>query len=88
VAENELTAFKNDNDGSLTSQDLKKITSYYGLGVPGILGELFCVLRGKPMTKDERFCLTFLGGISGMLDDLFDDPGKRVCSFRGIYSSS
>ncbi len=77
VAENELTEFKNDNDGSLTPQDLKKITSYYGLGVPGILGELFCVLRGKPMTENERFCLTFLGGISGMLDDLFDDPEKE-----------
>jgi len=77
VAENELTAFKNNNDGSLTPQDLKKITNYYGLGVPGILGESFCVLRGKPMTKNERFCLTFLGGISGMLDDLFDDPKKE-----------
>jgi len=77
VAENELTAFKNDNDGSLTPQDLKKITSYYGLGVPGILGELFCVLREKPMAENERLCLTFLGGISGMLDDLFDDPEKE-----------
>jgi len=77
VAENELTEFKNNNDGSLTPQDLKKITNYYGLGVPGILGELFCVLSGKPMTKNERFCLTFLGGISGMLDDLFDDPKKE-----------
>jgi len=76
VAKNELTAFKNNNDGSLSPQDLKKITSYYGLGVPGILGESFCVLRGKPMTENERFCLTFLGGISGMLDDLFDDPEK------------
>ncbi len=77
MAENELSAFKNDNDGSLTPQDLKKITRYYGLGVPGILGELFCVLRGKPMTENERFCITFLGGISGMLDDLFDDPEKE-----------
>jgi len=77
VAENELAEFKNNNDGSLTPQDLKKITNYYGLGVPGILGELFCMLRGKPMTENERFCLTFLGGISGMLDDLFDDPEKE-----------
>ena len=78
VVERELLPFKKNNDGSLTPQDLKKITSYYGLGVPGILGELFCVLRGKPMTENERFCLTFLGGISGLLDDLFDDPEKQA----------
>jgi hypothetical protein len=30
------------------------------------------------MTENERFCLTFLGGISGMLDDLFDDPEKQA----------
>lgn len=78
VAEKELIAFKNENDGSLTPQDLKKITSYYGLGVPGVLGESFCVLRGKPMTENERFCLTFLGSISGLLDDLFDDPKKQA----------
>ena len=77
MAENELTAFKNNNDGSLTPQDLKKITSYYGLGVPGVLGESFCLLRGKKMTENERLCLTFLGGISGLLDDLFDDPEKE-----------
>ena len=78
VIENELTAFKSNNDGSLTPEDFKKITRYYGLGVPGILGELFCLLRGKKMAKDERFCLTFLGGISGLLDDLFDDPKKQA----------
>jgi hypothetical protein len=77
VAENELTAFKNDNDGSLTPKDFNKITNYYGLGVPGVLGESFCMLRGKPMAENERCCLTFLGGISGMLDDLFDDPEKE-----------
>lgn len=78
MAEKELSTFKNNNDGSLTHQDFKKITTYYGLGVPGILGESFCLLRGKKMAKNERFCLTFLGGISGLLDDLFDDPKKQV----------
>jgi len=78
VMEKELTAFKNDNDGSLTPQDFKKITNYYGLGVPGVLGESFCLLRGKAMTENERLSLTFLGGISGLLDDLFDAPEKQV----------
>ena len=78
VVEKELTTFKNKKDGSLKSQDFKKITNYYGLGVPGILGESFCLLRGKAMTENERFSLTFLGGISGLLDDLFDDPKKQA----------
>lgn len=77
MAEKELTAFKNNNDGSLTPRDLKKITGYYGLGVPGVLGESFCMLQGKSMTENERLCLTFLGGISGLLDDLFDDQEKE-----------
>ena len=77
VAEKELIAFRNNNDGSLTHQNFNKITNYYGLGVPGVLGESFCLLRGKPMIKNERLCLTFLGGISGLLDDLFDDPEKQ-----------
>jgi hypothetical protein len=78
VVEKELITYKSDNDGSLNPLDFQKITSYYGLGVPGILGESFCVLRGKPMTEKERFCLTFLGSISGLLDDLFDDPKKQA----------
>lgn len=72
----ELSAFKNKNDGSLTPVHFKKITRYYALGVPGILGEACCVLRGKAMSREERLCITYLGGISGLLDDLFDDPRK------------
>lgn len=76
--EKELQEFKDDPDGSLQASDFKKIISYYALGVPGILGETLSKLRGKPLSKKERFCLTYLGGISGLLDDLFDDPEKEV----------
>lgn len=72
----ELVQFKNSNDGSITTTDFKKISSYYALGVPVILGEAFKTLRGKSLTNQERYCMTFLGGISGLLDDLFDDPKK------------
>ncbi len=71
----ELAAFVETNRG-ITSADLKKVTSYYALGVPAILGESLAVLRGDSLNKNERFCLTYLGGISGLLDDLFDDPLK------------
>lgn len=73
----ELYPYRLKSDGSLTSNDFKKITGYYALGVPGIVGESLCVLRGRPMLPRERLCLTYLGGISGLLDDLFDDPGKE-----------
>ncbi|MEP6262577.1 MAG: hypothetical protein ABJ092_13435 [Gillisia sp.] len=73
----ELEAFREPSNG-ITEVDLKKITSYYALGVPAILGESLAVLRGKPLKERERYCLTYLGGISGLLDDLFDDPLKKV----------
>lgn len=73
----ELEAFQDHNNG-ITQADLIKITSYYALGVPAILGESLAVLRGKPLKERERYCLTYLGGISGLLDDLFDDPLKKV----------
>ncbi|MBK8494377.1 MAG: hypothetical protein IPL50_04655 [Chitinophagaceae bacterium] len=49
-----LTAAKKEADGSLDENDIKKITGYYGLAVPAVLGEAFCVLRGEPMTGKER----------------------------------
>ena len=73
----ELEAFQDHNNG-ITEADLQKITSYYALGVPAILGESLAVLRGKPLKERERYCLTYLGGISGLLDDLFDDPLNKV----------
>ena len=60
------------SDGTLDAEDLKKINSYYGLGVPAILGESFCTLRGYKMTNDERECSTLSGSLTGLFDDLFD----------------
>lgn len=65
------TAIKN-NDGSLEKDDIKKITHYYGLAVPCILGEALCVLRGKAMTNRERLALTYQGAMTGLFDDFFD----------------
>lgn len=74
----ELLPFQNNNDGSLKKSDFNKITNYYALGVPAILGYSFGVLRNAPLSTKERSCITYLGGISGLLDDLFDDPSKEV----------
>lgn len=74
----ELIFFEENNDGSLKKEDFKKITNYYALGVPAILGYAFSVLRGFPLKSNERNSLTYLGGISGLLDDLFDEKDKKV----------
>ncbi len=68
----ELEAARKEADGSLDGKDFNKITSYYGLAVPAILGEAFCTLRGKPMTKKERMASTSQGVITGLGDDFFD----------------
>ena len=68
----QLEEAKKSSDGSFDENDLKKITGYYGLAVPAILGEAFCALRGKPMTDKERMASTCQGAMTGLGDDFFD----------------
>lgn len=68
-------------DGSFDENDLKKITRYYGLAVPAVLGEAFCILRGKPMTDTERMASTCQGAMTGLGDDFFD---KQRLSEQGV----
>lgn len=67
-----LATAKKTNDGSLDSCDFKKITHYYGLAVPAILGDSICALRGDKMTRKERLALTYQGAMTGLFDDFFD----------------
>jgi len=67
-----LATAKRSNDGSLDASDFKKITHYYGLAVPAILGDSICALRGFKMTKKERLALTYQGAMTGLFDDFFD----------------
>ncbi|PKO95177.1 MAG: hypothetical protein CVU14_12205, partial [Bacteroidetes bacterium HGW-Bacteroidetes-9] len=60
-------------DDSLNENDFRKITNYYGFAVPAILGEGFCLLRGKEMTEQERHAMTYLGALTGLFDDFFDE---------------
>jgi len=64
-----------DNDGSLDEEDFNKIRGYYGFGVPAIVGEGFCTLRGAKMTQTERMASTFQGALTGLYDDFFDKTG-------------
>jgi len=68
----EISASRQTNDDSLNEHDFKKMTDYYGLAVPVMIGESFCILRGKKMSESERLALTYLGGLTGLFDDFFD----------------
>lgn len=67
-----LQTYLSTNDGTIDSEDIRKIEKYYGLAVPAILGEAFAHLRGEPLTDKERLAATFLGASTGLYDDLFD----------------
>lgn len=66
-----LADAKQSNDGSLDASDFKKITHYYGLAVPAILGDSICALRGFKMTKKERLALTYQGAMTGLFVCIF-----------------
>lgn len=77
---NDISGFVARGDATITARDINKITNYYALGVPAVLGTIFSRLRGKLLTTRERKALTYLGAITGLFDDLFDrwniDPSR------------
>lgn len=77
----QLEAAGKEPDGSMDDRDFKKITGYYGLAVPAVLGHAFCALRGRPMTYLERNASTCQGVITGLGDDFFD---KRMVSNEAL----
>jgi len=62
----------NFNDNSIDETDIKKITAYYGLGIPAIMGTSFGILRASSMSFRERTAITYLGAMTGLGDDFFD----------------
>jgi hypothetical protein len=83
----EIDAVRKTMDDSLGESDFKKITHYYGLAVPAILGEGFCLLRGKQLSNRERMALTYYGAISGMFDDFFDEQQTDMEQVRRLINS-
>ena len=72
VLEPDISEAKKNNDGSLDEEDFQKIREYYGFGVPAIVGEGFCTLRGKAMGQKERMANSCQGALTGLYDDFFD----------------
>jgi len=84
VIEPEIKNAIENNDGSLDEEDFRKIRSYYGFGVPAIVGEGFCTLRGKPMNDRERLANTYQGALTGLYDDFFDKTNLEPDDIRKI----
>lgn len=72
------------NDGSLGDEDVRKINHYYGLAVPAVLGEAFCALQGRKMTRQERACSTAQGAMTGLFDDFFDKQFMNATSIMAL----
>ena len=83
----DIEEIKRKQDGSLNDTDFKKITDYYGYAVPAILGEAFCLLRGKGMTERERGALTYLGALTGLFDDFFDEKNTPKTHIRELLDN-
>jgi hypothetical protein len=80
----DIEEIKRHQDDSLNEADFKKITEYYGFAVPAILGEGFCLLRGKEMAFHERYAMTYLGALTGLFDDFFDVKKTSVTHIREL----
>lgn len=52
---------------------INKIYKYYGLGVPAMLGLLYALPRGYAIDHQERLALTYVGALTGLIDDAFDE---------------
>src|SRR5512145_3144234 len=84
---NALNTARKSNDGSIHDNDFRKIINYYAMGVPAILGEAFCILRGKPMDKEERTVLTYLGALTGLFDDYFDKESLSETEIKDLINN-
>ncbi|HTF80518.1 MAG TPA: hypothetical protein VL947_02295, partial [Cytophagales bacterium] len=68
---NELDLF--NQQFPVSTKSLNKIYNYYGMGVPAILGLLYGLPLGRKINEEERYALTYLGALTGIIDDAFDE---------------
>ncbi|MGM0667875.1 MAG: hypothetical protein ACQETA_11185 [Bacteroidota bacterium] len=83
----DIREIKKVNDGTLSGKDFNKIFSYYGLAVPAVLGEGYCLLRGKEMSRSERDRLTYMGALTGLFDDFFDEKETPELHTRELVNN-
>ncbi|MBN1387607.1 MAG: class 1 isoprenoid biosynthesis enzyme [Bacteroidales bacterium] len=84
----DILEIKKDIDNTLTEKDFKKIFTYYGSAVPAVLGEGYCLLRGKKMTENERYRLTYMGALTGLFDDFFDEKNTEESHIKELVNNA
>lgn len=72
------------NDGSILPSEIKKIYSYYGLGVPAVLAEGFALLHNRKLMHPERMCATALGALTGLFDDYLDKKQGHISQIHSL----
>lgn len=79
-----LKEFENNNDGSLSEFDFKKIRNYYGMGSVVLAGEAIALLHDFEIKPQERKALTFLSAITGLYDDFFDKSSTDLEKIKDL----
>lgn len=79
-----LLEFENNNDGSISEFDFKKIRNYYGMGSVVLAGEAIALLHNFEMNVQERKALTFLSAITGLYDDFFDKSSTDSSKIKDL----
>ena len=82
----ELEEFLQTHDHDFSTHDINKISNYYGLSVP-LTGDIYFLLRGKEMSEQERTALTYLGGLTGLFDDFFDEEQTDLEHIKELISN-
>lgn len=82
-----LNDYLKSNPDALSTDDLKKIYSYYALGVPAILGTSYAMLRGFPLSHSERLAATYAGALTGIGDDFFDNENYSDVQLLALYEA-
>jgi hypothetical protein len=70
----------------LTENDKQRFYKY-GLYVPLFIGESFALLRGNKLAEKERIAITFLGCMTGLFDDLFDENNYSDSFIRKVLEN-
>ena len=62
-----------ENDGTLSKALLAKI-KYYSSFMPVMVGDIYCLMRGYPMSAKELEMQTYLSIFTPIFDEWFDNP--------------
>ncbi len=82
----ELVSSKVNDNQRINQKDIRKISFYYGLAVP-VIGEIYSTLRGTKISRSERKTLTYLGGLTGLFDDFFDEKNTPESHIKELVNN-